>query len=266
MMPGVMAPISTTFRTGSALACLAFVATSLIPCGAVVKGKHCEVEQLNGTIKTVLFDDRSVRINCENSTVFVSSAPKWDVCIFNTASKRIYRTTEAKFRLRWVSFPASPMPIMPAPSLQNIKHSTMNGMHVTTISARVHEEKIDPNEVFFARHDGQKNLVFDQYIYTVCDAACPPQVSHIVQDLYRCPVDDRFPLHFLRKVEKSKIFRMGLRTNSFKLVDGSVPAQEPVGYTVCKDPESVWFGPGQRQTVETGLTDLFGEHKEKGTK
>ena len=268
IMPGVMARISTAFRICSTLICVSILVPAQItaanPCLAIEKGKHYEAEQLNTTIKKVFFDDRSLRIDCDNGTFIVSSAPKWDVCIFNTGSKRFYRTTEAKFRSRWVSFPATPMPVMPASSQLSIKHSISKGMNVTTISAKVHEEKIDANEVFFARHDGQKNVVFDQYIYTVADDSYPPQVCHILQDLYRCPVDDRFPLQFLRKVQNSRLFRMALRTNSFKIVSGAVSAQEPVGYTPSKDPESVWFGPGQRQTVESGLTDLFGERKEKG--
>jgi len=242
---------------------IAFV-LNVAPACALPPGKHYEVLQLNDNIKRVQFDAKSLRIACLNGVVIVSRAPDWNVCMFNTSSRRMYRTTEKYFRDRWVSFPASAMPVLPPASERRLKLSSLNEFKVVTMTCPVNVElPMAATEIFFAsdKTRAKKSTFIDQYVYSVCEGDFPPQVCHILQDLYRVPVDDRFPLHFLRHIKDSKIFRMGLRTNSFKIVDGKVDAKEPVAYQVCKDPESVFFDSTARQTVESGVDVLLGEPK-----
>jgi len=218
--------------------------------------------QLNDNIKRVQFDAKSLRITCPSGVVIVSHAPDWNVCMFNTTSRRIYRTTEKYFRDRWVSFPASAMPVLPPESQRRLKLSSLSGFKVVTMTCPVNVElPMAATEIFFAsdKTRAKRSTFIDQYVYSVCEGDFPPPVGHILQDLYRVPVDDRFPLHFLRHIKDSKIFRMGLRTNSFKVVDGKVDVKEPGSYQVCKDPESVYFDSAARQTVESGVDALLGE-------
>ncbi len=230
-----------------------FISTAL-----AIEPKHYEVEQTGAVTVHVEFDAHSLRAFFpKNQAVLVSSSPEWKICLFNRSSKRIYRMTESTFRDKWVFYPPTfSIPVM-TPPLQ-IRSSMLFGVHVLQTRCGAHEEAEDPYDLMFASKASRRPLFYDEYRYTVGKCNSPIEVNHIMQDIFRLPVSDYFPLEFLEKKQgRIDDFHTRLKTESLVLKPGLVDTKEPGDYELRQDPNSVWLGASIRAGVENSIQNLF---------
>jgi hypothetical protein len=228
---------------------------------ALEPGKHYELRQSTWTPAISLFDDNSLRITFNKKLVLLSHGPDWQICILNPTSKRKYKTTEAGFKGRYLYYISPPMPVL-ASSAQK-RHEMTFGRNVTTISCSTHDEAMaDPNELFFRTGQREKQIFYDEYIYTVCDDTFPIPVCHILQDLFRVPTDSHLPLRFYaRQQGQQNHYESRLFTNALTIRDGPIDTTEPADYKLCQDPDSVCHDQSTRDDVESGLSILLGDDK-----
>jgi hypothetical protein len=66
-------------------------------------------------------------------------------------------------------------------------------------------------------------------------------VCHILQDLYRVPVDSHLPLAFRFRFQGDQALTIKVRTEALALRKGQIDASEPSGYKLFQDTRSVYL-------------------------
>jgi len=183
--------------------------------------------------------------------VLVAKAPKWKVVIYNETTKRKYLpTSEQLFEFGLRS--SDPVPRMLAPITE--KKKVDNNLSVTAIEANAGRVEVSDDDVeqYFQtqemRHPTQYVL---SYHYIVWNETVPEAVSHIMQCVYRTPLNPHLPL-YLRRTISDGTRRYELSTNKVEKQPGPVNAEEPVGYTITHDPGPVIMGDSSDDVTTMG--------------
>jgi len=227
----------------------------------LIQGSH----ETDDTV-TVSFNQTALRMVWPNRhLVLVAKAPKWKVAIFNETTKRKYLPTDRQlFEFGLQS--SDPIPRL-LPPLQEQKKID-NNVSVTAIDANAGKVVVDDDDMeqFFqsneARHPTQYVL---SYHYIVWNEAVPEAVSHIMQCVYRTPLNPHVPL-YLRRTISDGTRRYELSTKQVGKEPGPVNAEEPVGYTVTHDPGPVVMGDNSDEVTKIGQQWYAGDTKAAGKK
>jgi len=236
-------------------------------CAGNKAGLHYQLTQNSSETEdtvTVSFNQTALRMAWpKHHMVLVSKAPKWKVVIFNETTRRKYLPTPEQlleFGLR--SYDAVPHLFPPIREKKEIQ----NNLSVTAIDANAGREEVNDDDVeqYFQtqkfRHPTQYVL---SYHYIVWNETVPAAVSHIMQCVYRTPLNPHLPLYFRRTVSDGKRHYQ-LSTNHIEKQPGLVNAEEPVGYTVTHDPGPVVMGDQSEDVTNIGQQWFAGGTKAPG--
>jgi hypothetical protein len=237
---------------------LVFVCGQIPPALALEPGKHYELDQLgrDPPATHTLFDGTSFRTTFTNKVVLLSHAPEWQICLYNPVSKRIYKTTEANFRKQGLHYASIPTPVLKPPLLK--RHYMFHDLHITETSCIAHDEEQNLADIWFrnSTQNGSTTII-DKYRYAVVDGNWPISACHILQDIYRLPVDSHLPLDFVAHSLERNSFTVRLRTASVAIKEGRIDVREPTDCKVCFDAMSVWVSPGERGNFEAAAKELL---------
>jgi hypothetical protein len=235
------------------MAFFSIVTPSQMPAAsAVERGKYYELHlRSNQGKQCAIFDDKSLKVQLSESVILLSHAPDWQVCLLNTAGKCKYKTSEQNFRNKYFWLTTEPVPVLKPPVRR--KHGLLFGLNATEMSCSAHDE-VRPNfdDVYYRTKTPSKDRtkVCIEYRYTVCDCNCPIQVCHILQDLYRLPVDPHLPLAFRSRFQGDQALMTRVKTESLALRKGQIDASEPPGYKLLNDPQFVLLPNIKSQLLE----------------
>jgi hypothetical protein len=241
----------------------ALVATTLltsecvVPLGATAAKPPTHYEALadNGWLHSAIsFDDVSLRITSPNKTVLVSSAPKWQIYLFNPAKKLMYETTEEHLRTGAL-FKMQPLPILTPPI--NETPSKTFGLSTKLLACDAKGQEVwgmnDAINVFFKTRPTSQPAKYEQLMYTVWNGKAPLQVCHIVEGIYRLPEYPQLPIRFLFTISGEHRVSCAFAMRNLIRKDGKVDSQKPAGYKLCKTAEELLIEPKVRDYTDFQL-------------